>query len=233
MGLLSWLRGNKETAIAQSAAAKSSNWMTSKSSFRFVAGMLQVDDDFFGPYNMSPNGRYVLVWRDATDDGRRGGARESGFGTYKLFADQVLVAEGKMQRPNDGKVADNGTFILNDWLFSDVKLGGVFYAFRSDGSQILSRQFEANLYNNGLSTDGRRAASQTCTARNDDSSLLTLFDLETAGEIAGFVPQGGWAKSYEFGDGNDLCLIFDNGRKTSFGTNNPFPITSDDVEDEE
>ena len=26
-----------------------------------------------------------------------------------------IVAEGKMPRPNNGKVADNGVFILNDW----------------------------------------------------------------------------------------------------------------------
>jgi hypothetical protein len=26
--------------------------------------------------------------------------------------------EGRVKRPNDAKVADNGAFVLNDWLFT-------------------------------------------------------------------------------------------------------------------
>lgn len=52
-------------------------------------------------------------------------------GRYLLIDDDRLVVDARMQRPQDGKVADDGTFILNDWGDSDA-LSGTFYAFRSD-----------------------------------------------------------------------------------------------------
>jgi len=61
-----------------------------------------------------------------------------------------------MARPNDGKVADNGTFIFNDWGFGDG-LKGTFRAFDSLGQNLIVRRFRANLLNNGISFDGRFA----------------------------------------------------------------------------
>src|ERR1700751_4224721 len=67
--------------------------------------------DFFGLYERSPNGRFRVAWRDG--DGNRGGARQDGLGHYVLIDQDRVVARGRMERPNDGKVADNGNFILN------------------------------------------------------------------------------------------------------------------------
>src|SRR3546814_4600282 len=85
-----------------------------------------------------------------------------------------------MERPNDGKVADDGTFILNDWGSRDA-LAGTFMAFARDGRPILKRDYAANRLNNGLSPDGGLAVCQTANAPGSpDSSLLTVFDLTEA-----------------------------------------------------
>jgi tetratricopeptide (TPR) repeat protein len=103
-----------------------------------------------------------------------------------------------MARPNDGKVADNGVFVLNDWELSG-DLSGVFSAYRPDGKNILSRRFRANLYNNGLASDGSLAVCQTCNSPDpNDSSVLAVFDLISGIEIAAWRPESGWARFYEF-----------------------------------
>lgn len=79
-------------------------------------------------------------------------------------------------------MADNGTFTLNDWRFTSA-LAGTFLAFRADGSPIIAHDFAANIYESGLSPDGRLAVCQACNASNsEDSSRLVIFDLEAGVE---------------------------------------------------
>ncbi len=153
--------------------------------------------DFFGPFARSPSGRFALAWHDGDGQGR-GGHRSSGLGRYLLLDQARIIVEGRIARPNDGKVADNGTFIINDWGFGDG-LKGVFSAFSPSGELLLSRTFAANLFNNGLSADGRFAVCQTCNAPGSaDSSVLAVFDLAERREISAFTPEAGWAHEYEF-----------------------------------
>lgn len=56
----------------------------------------------YGEYARSRNGQFLLTWADDPTRGR-----------YFLLSGNRIFAEGRMSRPNDGKVADNGTFILN------------------------------------------------------------------------------------------------------------------------
>ena len=177
--------------------------------------------DTFAFFSKSPSTRYTIAWLDASDsDG--GGARSSGMGSYFLLDGPNIIAEGQLERPHDGRVADNGTFVLNDWLFSSG-LNGVFHAFRADGSNILSKRFEANLYNNGLSQDGSLAVCQTCNAPSADSSILALFDLHSGREVAQWVPPSGWAKSYEFIDhGSRIRLCYGDGAGFSYALNGDF-----------
>ena len=162
---------------------------------------------FIGRQAVSPNGRYVLLWRDGDDSGGRGGARDAGPGRYVLIDDDRVVAEGRAARPNDGLVADTGVFVLNDWRFG-AALAGTFLAFAPDGRQILARPFAANLFNNGLSADGRRAVCQTCNAPGSpDSSRLTFFDLGRGVETGSCVPDSGWASSYEFPERGDVVRL--------------------------
>ncbi|XUJ36014.1 tetratricopeptide repeat protein [Bradyrhizobium japonicum] len=108
-----------------------------------------------------------------------------------------VIVEGRMPRPNDGAVTDVGVFILNDWGASET-LNGTFHAFGADGKMLVSRHFMANLYNDGVSADGRFAVCQTANAPGADGNRLTVFDVEAGREIAGFQPELGWAKDYAF-----------------------------------
>jgi tetratricopeptide (TPR) repeat protein len=109
-----------------------------------------------------------------------------------------IISDGSIARPNDGKVADNGTFIFNDWGLGEG-LQGTFLAFDKAGVRLCSRRFKANLFNNGLSSNGDTAVRQTCNSYDsDDGSILTLFDLDQKIEIAHWIPSSGWADYYSF-----------------------------------
>lgn len=162
--------------------------------------------DFFGQFSWSPDGQYVLAWRDGTDAGNRGGYRTEGLGRFLLYRGNRLLVEGRAERPNDGHVANDGTFVINDWLFGGG-LNGVFRAYRVTGDLIVERRFEANLYNNGIAADGVLAVCQTCNAPGPDGSILTVFDLGAGTEIASWMPDSGWASRYDFpADGETISL---------------------------
>lgn len=196
MGLIDWLRGK--------GRSKTSAYV--EGDFFHIPAR-----DFFGWFRRSPDGRYVVTWLDANDDATCGGARSSGKGGYYLLDGTEIFGGGHLERPNDGKVADNGSFIFNDWKFS-ADLSGEFYAFRADGSLILSKSFSANLYNNGLAANGRLAVCQTCNSHTDDGSVLAIFDLEAGLEIARWTPESDWAESYAFpDDGQTIRLCYPGG----------------------
>lgn len=220
MGVLDWIKGTGRKPVAAKGGGSSGG----SARYEITAGLIFINGrDFVGSYSRSPNGRFVLAWRDANDAGTRGGARANGHGRYILIDGDAIVAEGRVERPNDGKVADTGVFILNDWLFFSERLEGVFRAFQRDGAPILSRRFEANLYNNGLSEDGRFAACQTCNADSDYGNKLTIFDLEAAAELASVTPESGWAKDYVFpADHQTIELIYGDDARFAYDLNGNF-----------
>lgn len=155
-----------------------------------------------GQASISPNRRYTLVWQDAGWNGDAADPR----GRYVLIDGERVLADARMDRPQHGKVADDGTFVLNDWE-TRGHLCGTFRAFRPDGSEILSHAFDANLYNNGLAQDGSMAVAQTCNAPGPDSSVLVAFDLRSGTVSGRWVPECGWANDYRFpGDGRVRLL---------------------------
>lgn len=142
-----------------------------------------------GQMAVSPNGRYQLIWQDGS------GPRD---GRYVLIDDGKVVVDGTMERPHDGKVSDEGVFILNDWG-ARGELTGKFAAFYSNGSTILSRTFGANLFNNGLSRNGGLAVCQTCNSPDSaDGSLLSIFNLTEGVLLSSWIPESGWADAYGF-----------------------------------
>lgn len=201
MSILSRLRGDK--------LVRAKIEITHSGSFASIA---VGSDRFYGQCVASANGRYTLVWRDGNDEGSHGGARSEGKGRYLLIDGDHVVADGRMERPNDGHVSDNGIFVLNDWRFAN-ELCGTFYAFCPDGTEILHREYLANLYNCGVSRDGRFACCQTCRAPSEhDSPVLTIFDLEKAVDVARWRPESGWARAYEFSaDGAHILLTYNEG----------------------
>ena len=154
--------------------------------------------DMVGERATSASGRFTLVWHD-----RRWMDGEIIEGRYLLIDRDAVILDRRIARPQDGKVADDGTFVLNDWGDSQA-LSGTFHAFRSDGSAIVSRVYSANLLNTGLSSDGRLAVCQACNAPGSpDGSIFCVFDLERGAEVAAWVPESGWARGYEFPEGGE------------------------------
>ncbi len=165
--------------------------------------------DFFGQSSKSPDGRYTLAWLD-------GGPNQSRHGRWILLDARKIVAEGAMPRPNDGKVANNGVFIINDWG-SIENLSGTLAAFTSQGTPLLSRTFHANLFNNGLSADGRWAVCQTANAPHEDGNKLFVFDLCSKIEIGAFQPDSGWASGYTFvPDEQRIVFGYQNGGRFAY-----------------
>lgn len=152
---------------------------------------------FIGQACHSPDQTYLLAWADSDPSQRVSGYRTEGPGRFILIKGTEVLVQGRLERPNDGKVANTGVFVLNDWLLGEG-LKGVFCAFRPTGQPILRHRFEANLYNNGLSDDGDFAVCQTCASPAPDGGKLTLFDLRTASPVSQTEPPTGWAVAYRF-----------------------------------
>lgn len=160
--------------------------------------------EIFGQYKRSHNGRYLLIWQNSiiSEEGDRAQGR------YILLDEGQVVVDGLMDRPHHGKVGNDGTFILNDWG-SPNELAGTFVAFSSDGREVVSRLYSANLLNNGISHSGAMAVCQTCNAPGSiDSSILEIFDLKAGKSVARWTAESGWADDYEFpSEGNTIRMI--------------------------
>jgi len=161
---------------------------------------------FFGPFAKSPNGRFLLVWQDADPTGSVGGYRDSGEGEFLLFDEERLVVEGRMERPNDGRVANDGTFILSDWRFGSG-LRSTFFAFDRTGKTLLGRKFGANAAKSDLSSDGRFAVYMTAGGDHPDANKLTLFDLENGEDLWSKWPESGVPDAIEFKPSEALILF--------------------------
>lgn len=152
---------------------------------------------FMGQASRSPDGTYLLAWSDADPSQSVSGYRTQGPGRFVLIKGNDVLVQGEIERPNDGKVANTGVFVLNDWLLGDG-LKGVFCAFKPTGEQILRHRFEANLDTNGLSDSGEFAVCQTCSSPMADGDKLSLFDLRSASLIWQIEPPTGRASAYHF-----------------------------------
>ncbi len=158
----------------------------------------RVDDiNFFGSFSKSLNGLFTIAWSDFDWESGIGGFRTSGEGTYIIAKNDVVKQIGKLERPNDGKISNNGNFIINDWLFGEG-LKGIYYAFNLSGEILLKHSFSANLYNNSISENGRYCVCQCCNSDTDDSNTLNFFDLEEGSILWKTNPETGWADSYYF-----------------------------------
>lgn len=162
------------------------------------------DINFFGPCHKSSNNEYLVASMEGDWTSKKAGL-------VILILNDEIIFRTNPERPNDVKVANNGNFIVNDWLFTD-SLKGIFFAFDKMGNVLIQKSFNANLHDNGISEDGNFAVCQTCNSNNEDSSILTIFDLTEKKVLSQFVPITGWAKDYNFDIiNNRIHLLYNNG----------------------
>ena len=167
MGLLDWLFGNSEVAGKPKRAGsvvRDGDWLR-------IPGI-----DFYGQYVVSANGQFTFGWCDSHTDVSSNGGTRNVSGRYVLVEGERVALMGQMQRPNDGRVANNGTFAVCDWMFTTA-LKGTFRVIDRSGTSLVAHLFKANLYRCGISDDGQWAVCQTANADNRDGNKLTFFEV--------------------------------------------------------
>lgn len=174
--------------------------------------------DFYCQYSKSANNQFILAFDDGDPFTRISGHRKTGKGYYFLFKDHSLIVMGQVESPNDGKVADNGYFIINDWLFTD-ETKSIGYAFNERGEQILRKRFKANLLMNALSSSGQFALFVTCNSSLGDNNIAILYDLASKKQV--------WRKYFglqrpdhlTLSDNEKIEVFFKDGRTMTFDWN--------------
>jgi len=198
MGLFDFLYGgNKTKNVAHANFRTSSEMVISFDNFAHIQSL-----GFFGKFKKSYSGEWAICWSDSDEQNHRGGHRDSGYGRYVLYniAQNKIVLQGRLERPNSGNVTDNGSFSIEDWHFGN-ELTGTFYVFSSTGQELIKKKFEANLYNSGISDGGRFAVCQTANSpASEDGNRLTVFDIEKNVELFSIHPPSGWADAYTFAE---------------------------------
>ena len=148
--------------------------------------------------SISPSGTFALLWRDAPDDNSVVGYRNGGPGRFRVIEkDAGLRCDGHLERPNDGHIANDGTFILADWLFTD-ELRSRVCVFAGDGTEVIRRECQANVLATYMEVEGRFAAAQLASnpdVEADDERFI-LFDIATRSEV--------WSKALEIGRADAL-----------------------------
>ncbi|MEB0222896.1 hypothetical protein [Pseudomonas sp. 10S4] len=163
--------------------------------------------DYGGLYSLSESKKWAVSWRDSDPAAGRGGLRESGLGEFVLadLAGDLVPAHGKMQRPNNGSVADNGSFSLEDWHFENT-LSGTFSVFDNTGTPIVNKELTANILDSGISRNGKLAYCATANSKTEHSYKIFLFDLETGEELFCITPRTGGIESYAFDEDRKLLI---------------------------
>lgn len=197
MGLFGWLFNRKERNTGDAGECPAFDQAES-----FIELPVR---QFFGPSSSSPNHRYKIAWNEGHIV--EAGTQRAKTGRYLLFERERVVAEGRMTRPIHGTVANNGTFIVID-AEQIAELSGSFHAFDAHGRQTILRNFRANIFNCGISDDGRFGACQTCNSSDqNDSGILAIFDLVAARELSTWTAESGWPTEYTFpADGRTVGL---------------------------
>lgn len=165
---------------------------------------------FRGLFSMSPSGEWVIGWNDSTPKkagGHIGGHRESGNGHFILYntIEKRVAFKGELNRPNSAKVADNGSFSIEDWHFGS-ELSGSFYVYSSSGNKLIHKLLSANIASSSISDNGLLAICQTAhTKTGTDGNRLIGFDTNTGQEFFSVNPPTKWAQNYEFDE--TKCLF--------------------------
>lgn len=132
--------------------------------------------NFSGFFVCSKNSAYKLAWNKDTEN-------------YILLKNSKVIRKGHIKYPEDGKVANNGTFILHNSSLNG-SLSSTLYIFDVSGKEIIQRKFKALLGVSDLSDDGKFAACHNGNSDDiNDSGALTVFDITKGIELAQWYPE--------------------------------------------
>lgn len=161
-----------------------------------VSGIVSIESlDFVGTSSESPDGRFTIAFSNT-------------FGSYVLAKSGIVICQGKLERPWDGHVANNGTFVIVDWLLGSG-LESEFWAFDLAGGILFRQRFQANAVNAGISDSGDYAVIQLSNSETADGGKLMFVDLRRQAILWQKRPESRWASSYVFDDkAQTLGLVY-------------------------
>jgi len=154
--------------------------------------------DFFGQYTKSNSGEWAICWQDDSIEND-----QNIDGRYVLYnrRDNTIAMQGRLERPNNGHVANNGDFSLEDWHYGfGNELSGTLYVFSSKGKILIQKRYHANIGNSAISESGRYAICQTSqNPDSEDGNRLTVFDTEKNTQLFSIHPPAmEWADNFAF-----------------------------------
>ena len=151
----------------------------------------------------SKDGNFVLAYNDEylIENGKKVKGEVAFVNLDKLF----LISE--LQRPNDGKLASNGNFIINDWISNGTELAGTFYAFNSDTEILIKRNLNSIPGNNGISENGQYAILETNYSDSDDGNKIFFFDLSNQKLLWERERDAGNVEKFNFDNTENILLI--------------------------
>ena len=149
----------------------------------------------------SKNENYALAYNDEhfNENGRVKG-------DLAFINHDKLFLINDLERPNDGKLASNGKFIINDWM-SGNELCGIFYAFNSQSEILIKRKFNSNLGNNGISETGQYAVLETYYSDSNDENKIFFFDLDNGKLLWERERDAGNINKFKFDDTENILSI--------------------------
>ena len=105
-------------------------------------------------HSVSPNGWFKLFWKDNTRV-FVGNKQSEDPSEYWLVDGEREVISGNLPIPRDGRVVDNGHFVLHDGMWAQKQKPAILYAFNQKGEILWKIDGINTVLSNGLSRDGR------------------------------------------------------------------------------
>ena len=184
-------KGEVKQSIQEQKITKDDGWVTIKG-----------DEHFFGQYNESENGKFLVAYHDG-QTGLDGKTRWLDGEVSLIRNEQDILWKKKMERPNNAHVSNDGVVAVEDWLNSK-ELCGALRVFDVSGNQLMEKRLDSNIGTSNISPDGKYAVVTTC---NPDNSIY-LFDTKSGNLL--------W--KYKNHSGKIALNVFFNGDKVAIGT---------------
>ena len=141
------------------------------------------DLNFFGKYSISPENAFKVAFSEGHFTKDTTGMKWTDGKVILLQGDRVNWNKD-IAKPQNAKVASNGNVILSDSsLKPDHRLGGSLLVFDANGDLLLQHEFESNLNDCHITSDGRVCFANTLSPDNklyaiDIASKQVLWTLK-------------------------------------------------------
>lgn len=211
MGLLDFLFGKKTTEQTKTSSFNNKPLVQIEDSFIIINSM-----DYFGMYEKSKDGNWLISWRERTQG--------KSYGEYLLYdlKNKEVATHGKLERPQAGHVANNGTFSIEDWMNSNTLIG-TFNVFSSTGESIFKETLQANILKSAISSNGVLAVCQTANSPHDDGAVMLAVNIKEKARLYKIHPEIVWADAYDFDEDKLLIkVVIDNVGKFNYDSEGNF-----------